>query len=197
MPPRGVMEFAPAAAACAGGRRASPGEAIRYELPAAAAHNAAHSLTAPPETLMTRPALLSLTLAAGLLCAGSALAQTAAPAKKPAAKAPAAKPLAPADEAQLTAAKGALLGDYDCEFGEKAKLGENATAGYLDVAVKGKTHTMKPVLSSTGALRLEDVTGRTLWLQIGDKSMLMDTKAGQRLVDKCVHPEQAKVRAAS
>lgn len=149
---------------------------------------------------MTRPALLSLTLAAGLLCAGTALAQNApapkAPAK-PAAKAPAAKPLAPADEAQLAAAKSALLGDYDCEFGEKAKLGENATAGYLDVAVKGKTHTMKPVMSSTGALRLEDVTGRTLWLQIGDKSMLMDTKIGQRVVDKCVHPEQAKVKAAS
>ena len=141
-------------------------------------------------------------LAAGLLLAtaGTALAQNApapkAPAK-PAAKAPAAKPLAPTDEAQLAAAKSALLGDYDCEFGEKAKLGENATAGYLDVAVKGKTHTMKPALSSTGALRLEDVTGRTLWLQIGDKSMLMDTKIGQRVVDKCVHPEQAKVKAAS
>jgi hypothetical protein len=50
-------------------------------------------------------------------------------------------------------------------------------------------------MSSTGALRLEDVTGRTLMLQIANKSMLMDTKIGQRLVDNCVHPEQAKFNA--
>ena len=37
---------------------------------------------------------------------------------------------------------------------------------------------MKPVLSSTGALRLEDVKGRVLMLQIANKSMLMDTQAG-------------------
>jgi hypothetical protein len=56
---------------------------------------------------------------------------------------------------------------------------------------------MKPVLSSTGALRLEDVTGRTLMIQIANKSMLLDTKIGQRLLDDCVHPEQEKLMAAA
>jgi hypothetical protein len=49
---------------------------------------------------------------------------------------------------------------------------------------------MKPVMSSTGALRLEDVKGRMLMIQIANKSMVMDTKIGQRLVDGCVHEKQ-------
>ena len=58
---------------------------------------------------------------------------------------------------------------------------------------------MKPVLSSTGALRLEDVKGQTLLLQIANKSMLMDQKAGRRVVDGCVHEKQkaAALAAAS
>jgi hypothetical protein len=49
---------------------------------------------------------------------------------------------------------------------------------------------MKPVLSSTGALRLEDVKGRMLMIQIANKSMVMDTQIGQRLVDGCMHEKQ-------
>jgi hypothetical protein len=68
-------------------------------------------------------------------------------------------------------------------------------AGYITVAWQKHNITMKPVLSSTGALRLEDVTGRTLMIQIANKSMLLDTKIGQRLLDDCVHPEQARLMA--
>jgi len=39
------------------------------------------------------------------------------------------------------------------------------------------------------------VTGRTLMIQIANKSMLLDTKLGQRLLDDCVHPEQARLMA--
>ena len=49
---------------------------------------------------------------------------------------------------------------------------------------------MKQVLSSTGAMRLEDVKGRMLMIQIANKSMVMDTQIGQRLVDGCVHEKQ-------
>jgi hypothetical protein len=49
---------------------------------------------------------------------------------------------------------------------------------------------MKPLLTSTGTIRLEDVKGQTLLLQILTKSMLMDTKVGRRLVDGCVHASQ-------
>lgn len=158
--------------------------------------------------------------AALILCAAlPALAQTASP--KPAAKPVAAKPaaakpiakaapakktppppaepvLAEADEAQLAAAERAYLGDYACEFKETVHIDKHPkTAGYINVGWKKQLITMKPVLSSTGALRLEDVTGRTLMIQIANKSMLLDTKIGQRLLDDCVHPEQLKLMEAA
>lgn len=123
------------------------------------------------------------------------------PAAKPVAKAPAAKKapppepvLADADEAQLAAAERAYLGDYACEFKQTVHIDKHAkAAGYISVAWQKQNITMKPVLSTTGALRLEDVTGRTLMIQIANKSMLLDTKLGQRLLDDCVHPEQRRL----
>lgn len=138
-----------------------------------------------------------------------ATAQTAAP-KKPAPKKPVArksvepaKPPTPpvlqaANDEQLAAAKLAYLGVYDCEFNQSIQLiPYPQTSGYIEVAWNKNIYVMKPVLSSTGALRLEDVAGRTLMIQIANKSMLMDTKIGQRLVDECIHPVQrAAIEAA-
>lgn len=156
--------------------------------------------------------------AALVLCAAlPALAQTAPakaaakPVAKPVSKAasktaaakktPAPPPepvLADADEPQLAAAERAYIGDYACEFKESVHIDKHPkVAGYINVAWKKQVITMKPVLSSTGALRLEDVTGRTLMIQIANKSMLLDTKVGQRLLDDCVHPEQARLMAAA
>ncbi|MET0351016.1 MAG: hypothetical protein ABW067_14590 [Rhizobacter sp.] len=119
-----------------------------------------------------------------------------APAKKPAA-APAAKALAPATQEQLMAAERTYFGDYECDFKQTIQIAMNPKSpGYVDVAFKKNTYTMKPVLSSTGALRLEDVTGRTLLIQIANKSMLMDVKVGQRLVDDCVHEKQRETAMA-
>ncbi|ALT77381.1 hypothetical protein [Paucibacter sp. KCTC 42545] len=112
-------------------------------------------------------------------------------AKKAEVKAPVVVPLAEASAEQLEAAKRAYLGRYDCEFKQSIELEPHATAaGYVDVKYLKQVFTMKPVLSSTGALRLEDVTGRTLMIQIANKSMLLDTQVGQRIVDECLHPEQ-------
>ncbi|MEO6276915.1 hypothetical protein [Roseateles sp.] len=165
--------------------------------------------------------------AALILCAAlPALAQTphakpaATPAAKPVAAKPASKPqtksaakaapatkappapaepvLTEADEAQLVASERAYLGDYACEFNQTVRIDKHPKmAGYITVAWQKLFITMKPVLSSTGALRLEDVTGRTLMIQIANKSMLLDTKIGQRVLDDCIHPEQAKLMAAA
>lgn len=119
----------------------------------------------------------------------------AAPAKKTPAPPP--EPvLADANEAQLAAAERAYLGEYACEFKQTVHIEKHPkVAGYINVGWQKQTFTMKPVLSSTGALRLEDVTGRTLMIQIANKSMLLDTKIGQRLLDDCIHPEQARLMA--
>jgi hypothetical protein len=150
------------------------------------------------------------TLAAGLVLATSAQAQTAA--VKPAAKAsrsvakkaPAKKvepvevALAKADGDQMAAAEMAYVGDYACELDQSVSVSTTPRHdGYVDVHFKKETWTMKPVLSSTGALRLEDVRGRMLMLQIANKSMLMDAKVGQRVVDGCVHEKQRMAMAAA
>lgn len=129
-------------------------------------------------------------LVLGLACAA---AQPARPAKR----GPAAKPgLPPASGEQLEAAEMAYVGPYDCEFDEKIAVDKNGKFdGYLDVRHRKSTWTMRPVLSHTGALRLEDVRGRMLMLQIGNKSMLMDTKIGQRLVDNCIHDKHRQAMA--
>jgi hypothetical protein len=74
--------------------------------------------------------------------------------------------------------------------GQSVDINARKFDGYLDVKHRKSTWIMKPVLSHTGALRLEDVKGRMLMLQIADKSMLMDTQIGQRVVDNCVHEKQ-------
>ena len=54
---------------------------------------------------------------------------------------------------------------------------------------------MKPVLSGTGAIRLEDVRGETLMVQIASKSMLLNVKTAQRIVDDCISPKQRELIA--
>ena len=138
-------------------------------------------------------ALLLVPLAGGVLAADAKPAK-AAPAVKPAAKAAAGKKAAPVDAGpaaaspeQLSAADQVFYGSHECEFNQTAQVEKNAKhPGYVDVKQGKALYVMKPVLSSTGALRLEDVRGQTLMVQIASKSMLLDVKAGRRIVDECV-----------
>jgi hypothetical protein len=141
-----------------------------------------------------------LILLAAAAVATAASAQTAAPkptpakaaakaAKKPAA--PVEQPPPPASDEQKANAGLAHLGEYACEFDQTVFVEQSVKyEGYLDMKHKAQTWVMKPVLSSTGALRLEDVKGRMLMIQIANKSMVMDTQIGQRLVDGCMHEKQ-------
>ena len=143
------------------------------------------------------------------LCAASfvSLAQTAAPAAKPAAKAPvAAKKAAPAaaaepvaaSPAQLAAAERVFYGTYLCEFDKSVQVSSIPKfPGYAELRFGKSVYVMKPVASETGAIRLEDVKGETLVIQIANKSMLLNVKSGQRLLDGCVSDKHTKVAAAS
>lgn len=146
---------------------------------------------------MIRTAVLA---AAFAFTSASVLAQSAPakPAAKKGAPAKVEKALPAADQAQLDAAERTHFGPYECEFKQSIDVALNPkNAGYVDVKFGKAVYTMKPVLSSTGALRLEDVTGKTLLLQIANKSMLMDVKAGRRLVDNCVHEKQRAAAEAA
>jgi Flp pilus assembly protein TadG len=153
---------------------------------------------------MTGP-LIALTAVIALALTLPSMAQTStakppatktttkkAAAKKAAKPAPvAAAPLSAADDEQKAAAGLAHLGEYACEFNQTVNVAtNNLSPGYIDVAHNNQTWVMKPVLSSTGALRLEDVKGRMLMIQIANKSMVMDTQAGQRVLDGCQHEKQ-------
>jgi len=84
-----------------------------------------------------------------------------------------------------------LTGRYECEFGQRVSVDRHEVhPGYFQLRLGQQAWTMKPVLTHTGAVRLEDVRGGALMIQILTKSMLMDPRKGQRLVDGCVHDVQ-------
>jgi hypothetical protein len=174
--------------------------------------------------LFRRSAPLLLTAGAALLAVAGLAPLPAMAADQPKAKA-AAKPVlktAPATPRQQTknAAKGlalatevteqisagqldvaarVLTGTADCEFKQSVTVQPiEGLPGYFHVGHLGKRYRMLPRETSTGAVRLEDPANGIVWLQIPTKSMLMDAKRGQRMIDSCLHSEQrAAVAAAS
>ena len=41
-------------------------------------------------------------------------------------------------------------------------------------------------------MRLEDASARMVWIQLGNKSMLLDQRLGKRLLDECQHDIQVQ-----
>jgi hypothetical protein len=97
---------------------------------------------------------------------------------------------------QLQAAERVLVGHYQCEFGKQVSVARSEKHhGYFDLGLGKQTWVMKPIQSSTGAVRLEDIKGTALLIQILTKSMLMDVKSGHRLVDGCTQESQREAEA--
>lgn len=88
-------------------------------------------------------------------------------------------------------AKRVFVGKIACELGNSVTLtASTRRPGFFVVQTKGLRFSMHPVESRTGAIRLEDPKRGAMWLQLGNKSMLMSQKLGQRLADECMSPEQ-------
>lgn len=114
--------------------------------------------------------------------------------KKAVAKKRAAPSLPEADAQQLDAAQRVFLGRYECEFDKTIDVTpDDRHPGYVGVKHGKSRYLMKPVLSSTGAVRLEDVKGETLVVQIANKSMLMNVRLGQRIADECISARQREL----
>jgi hypothetical protein len=125
------------------------------------------------------------------------------PAPKPAAKpaptrtvskaAPAAAVAAPAvlTAGQLEAAERVMTGTAKCEFGEEVQLmAEPEKPGHFVLRHKQRSYRMAPEETTSGAIRLEDKQQGIMWLQIPSKSMLMNSRIGQRMVDDCMMSQQ-------
>ncbi len=88
-------------------------------------------------------------------------------------------------------AKRVYVGTIPCELGASVVIAPNEKrVGFFVVQIKNTRFSMHPVESRTGAIRLEDPKAGALWLQLGNKSMLMSQKLGQRLADECMSPAQ-------
>jgi len=126
-----------------------------------------------------------------------AKAKTASPSASTSPTAIAAAALsAPSPDAQALAER-VYVGEMACELGASVRVAADAQApGSFHLEGKGFKYHMTPVATSTGAVRLEDQKAGAVWLQIGNKSMLMDQKRGQRLADECKSPEQVAVAEA-
>jgi nucleoid-associated protein YgaU len=157
-------------------------------------------------TLLARHSTLAIAAAFAMFAASSTTLAQTAPAK-PAAKAakPAKKPApakvlepAPASAEQVKAAELVFYGPYQCEANEKIDIvASTKYPSYVDLKHGKAGYVMKPVLSSTGAIRLEDVRGETLMVQIANKSMLLNVKTSQRIVDDCVSSKQRELIEAA
>ena len=91
----------------------------------------------------------------------------------------------------LELAKRVYIGTIPCELGASVTITPNEKRPGFFLVQTGKTRfRMHPVGSRTGAIRLEDGRAGAMWLQLGNKSMLMSQKLGQRLADECMSPAQ-------
>lgn len=83
-------------------------------------------------------------------------------------------------------------GRIACELGAFVEVVADAKhPGFFDLRGKGFHYHMAPVVSKTGAIRLEDTVAGAFWIQLNHKSMLLNQKLGQRIADECVSPQQA------
>lgn len=98
---------------------------------------------------------------------------------------------------ELDIATQVHVGTLPCELGASVVLAQDEKSpGYFNLSLNKLRYRMHPVPTSTGAIRLEDAKAGAVWLQLANKSMLMNQKLGQRQADDCKSPAQAAVAAA-
>jgi hypothetical protein len=156
-----------------------------------------------PTALLCAAAFVASAVLAAPALAQSSAAPSATP-PKPAGTAPAkpkpnttAKrpaPTTPAEEAALPAADGDQMaaaervyyGKYGCDDKHEIHVERNGKQpGYVNLRHQKNIWVMKPVASNTGAIRLEDTKNNVLLVQIPNKSILLNVRSGQRMVDSC------------
>lgn len=138
---------------------------------------------------LTLAASLALAFAASQALAADAPAKAKAPAK--AAAKPAAEAEKPLTQAQLDVAPRVFTGNVQCDGDQKVDVTPiDGKPGHFKLAFGAKSYHLTPEETTTGAVRLEDRKAGVVWLQIPSKSMLMDAKAGRRLLDGCLAAQQ-------
>ncbi len=101
------------------------------------------------------------------------------------------------DGKALAVAEQVHTGRIVCELGNVVHITPDAqNRGFFTLQMGKHRFHVSPVPSATGALRLEDPQAGAMWLQLANKSMLMNSKLGQRMADECQSPAQVAVAEA-
>ncbi|THT96434.1 hypothetical protein E9531_16195 [Lampropedia puyangensis] len=81
-------------------------------------------------------------------------------------------------------------GNFLCAGAVSVNVAE-APGNPREFVVQGKNfkHQMIPVVTASGAIRLENQANGIVWLQVGKQAMLMNQTKGQRLAAECVPKE--------
>lgn len=99
---------------------------------------------------------------------------------------------------QLEIAKHVFTGRARCEAGQSVDVeADKDKPGFFHVSFNGAHFLMVPEATASGAVRLFDRHAGVLWLQIPVKSMLMNQKKGERMLDGCVAPQQSSFHQAA
>jgi hypothetical protein len=86
------------------------------------------------------------------------------------------------------------IGRMVCEMGNAVTVTpDSQQPARFIVQMKKNTYYMTAVETTTGAVRLEDAQAGAMWLQLPNKSMLMNSKLGQRMADECQSDHQTVV----
>ena len=92
----------------------------------------------------------------------------------------------PVNPTQKAVAAEVHTGRMTCELGNLVTVTPDPHSSVrFIVQMKKNTYLMTRVETSTGAVRLEDAQAGAIWLQLPHKSMLMNSKLGQRMADEC------------
>lgn len=92
---------------------------------------------------------------------------------------------------QLAIADFVYTGRIACENGNQVTVQiDPKMPGHFNVSSGKQRFRMVPAVTTTGAVRLEDKKTGGVWLQISNKSMLLNERAGQRIADECAGTAQ-------
>jgi hypothetical protein len=101
---------------------------------------------------------------------------------------------APMSADRIAVAGQVHVGTLPCELGQTVVLlAEPGEAGYFSLRIGKARYRLLPELTTTGAVRLEDKAAGIVWLQLANKSMLMNHKLGRRMADECKSAGQLQV----
>jgi hypothetical protein len=90
--------------------------------------------------------------------------------------------------------KKPVLGDSLCDGGKQITIATDPRlAGRFHLTLGKKRYHMHVEPTDTGVVKLSDSAEGVIWLQLGNKSMLMNERAGKRLADNCTSDPQRRL----